>query len=77
MKPRRLLRTVLLAATLAFVLVTWTKVAPGQNDLFLVGDGHQRIYGHPTPLSRCGIGIGLDLKVSGYECPLKTFTRFS
>ena len=31
MELRKLLRTVLLAASLAFVLVTWTKVAPGQN----------------------------------------------
>jgi len=30
MKPRRLLRTVLLAASLAFVLVTWTEVTQGQ-----------------------------------------------
>ena len=35
-----------------------TMVLPGPNDLFLVGDGHQRIYGHPTPLGRCGIDIG-------------------
>jgi hypothetical protein len=27
------------------------------NDLFLVGDAHQRIYGHQVVLSRCGIDI--------------------
>ncbi len=27
------------------------------NSLFLVGDGHQRIYGHPVKLSSCGIDI--------------------
>lgn len=27
----------------------------GPNDLFLVGDAHQRIYGRPIVLSRCGI----------------------
>ena len=29
----------------------------GANDLFLVGDGHQRIYGQPTRLGSCGIEI--------------------
>jgi len=29
----------------------------GRNDLFLAGDGHQRIYGQPIPLSSCGIEI--------------------
>ena len=32
-------------------------VAPGENDLFIVGDAHQRIYGHQVVLSRCGIDI--------------------
>lgn len=32
-------------------------VAPGDNDLFIVGDAHQRIYGHQVVLSRCGIDI--------------------
>jgi len=27
------------------------------NDLFLVGDAHQRIYGRSVPLSRCGINV--------------------
>lgn len=32
--------------------------APGSNDLFLVGDGHQRIYSrNKAALSRCGIDI--------------------
>ncbi len=29
----------------------------GPCDLFLVGDAHQRIYGHPVQMSRCGIQI--------------------
>ncbi|NMF86938.1 UvrD-helicase domain-containing protein [Aromatoleum petrolei] len=33
-------------------------VAPGQNDLFFVGDGHQRIYSrNRAAMSRCGIDI--------------------
>ncbi|MFZ4774167.1 MAG: UvrD-helicase domain-containing protein [Terrimicrobiaceae bacterium] len=28
-----------------------------ENDLFLVGDAHQRIYGHQVVLSRCGIDV--------------------
>lgn len=27
------------------------------DDLFLVGDAHQRIYGRPAPLSHCGINV--------------------
>jgi AAA domain/UvrD-like helicase C-terminal domain len=30
---------------------------PRTNDLFIVGDPHQRIYGKPVVLSRCGIDI--------------------
>ncbi|MBP1159808.1 3'-5' exonuclease [Rhodococcus sp. PvR099] len=30
-------------------------IAPGTDDLFIVGDAHQRIYGRPAPLSRYGI----------------------
>ena len=30
---------------------------PRANDLFIVGDPHQRIYGKPVVLSRCGIDI--------------------
>ncbi len=30
-------------------------IAPATDDLFIVGDAHQRIYGRPTPLSRYGI----------------------
>lgn len=30
-------------------------VTPDTDDLFIVGDAHQRIYGRPTPLSRYGI----------------------
>jgi mRNA-degrading endonuclease RelE of RelBE toxin-antitoxin system len=34
------------------------RLAPvGPNDLFLVGDAHQRIYGRPVVLSRCGIQV--------------------
>ncbi|MDR3428226.1 UvrD-helicase domain-containing protein [Silvimonas sp.] len=33
-------------------------IAPSPNDLFFVGDGHQRIYGrNKTALSRCGVDI--------------------
>ena len=32
-------------------------VRPGVNDLFIVGDAHQRLYGHRVVLSRCGIDI--------------------
>ena len=32
-------------------------VPEGPNDLFIVGDGHQRIYRHRTRLSQCGINI--------------------
>lgn len=32
-------------------------VPPGANDLFLVGDAHQRIYGRPVVLAHCGINI--------------------
>ena len=33
-------------------------IAPGPNDLFFVGDGHQRIYSrHKAAMSRCGIDI--------------------
>ncbi|MDV8023812.1 UvrD-helicase domain-containing protein [Rhodococcus sp. IEGM 1330] len=30
-------------------------IEPASDDLFIVGDAHQRIYGRPTPLSRFGI----------------------
>ena len=32
-------------------------VPPGTDDMFLVGDGHQRIYAKETRLGRCGIEI--------------------
>jgi superfamily I DNA/RNA helicase len=32
-------------------------VPEGHNDLFIVGDAHQRIYGSPVVLSQCGINI--------------------
>ncbi|MBX5437676.1 MAG: AAA family ATPase, partial [Alicyclobacillaceae bacterium] len=32
-------------------------VPPGDNDLFITGDAHQRIYGSRVVLSRCGIHI--------------------
>lgn len=32
-------------------------VEPGPGDLFLVGDAHQRIYGYPVTMGRCGIEI--------------------
>lgn len=34
-----------------------TIVPKGKNDIFLVGDAHQRIYGQPVVMSRCGIDI--------------------
>jgi len=40
----------------AFKLIR--QMAPeGKNDLFIVGDAHQRIYGYPIVLGRCGINI--------------------
>lgn len=32
-------------------------VAPGENDLFVVGDAHQRIYGHKSALGKASIQI--------------------
>jgi superfamily I DNA/RNA helicase len=32
-------------------------VPEGKNDLFIVGDAHQRIYGSPVVLSQCGINV--------------------
>jgi hypothetical protein len=33
-------------------------IAPtGPNDLFLVGDAHQRLYGHKTALRSCGVNV--------------------
>lgn len=32
-------------------------VPDGKNDLFIVGDAHQRIYGSPVVLSQCGVNI--------------------
>lgn len=32
-------------------------IEPGAGDLFLVGDAHQRIYGYPVRMGRCGIEI--------------------
>lgn len=29
----------------------------GRNDMFIAEDAHQRIYGHPVVLSRCGVSI--------------------
>lgn len=43
--------------TQAFMLIR-NMVAKGKNDLFIVGDGHQRIYGrNKVVLGRCGIDI--------------------
>jgi len=33
------------------------ETAAGGNDLFIVGDAHQRIYGHPVVLGQCGVDI--------------------
>ena len=32
-------------------------ISPGSNDLFLVGDAHQRIYGQKVALKACGINV--------------------
>ncbi|MGP0066023.1 MAG: UvrD-helicase domain-containing protein [Isosphaeraceae bacterium] len=32
-------------------------VPPGPNDLFLVGDAHQRLYGHKITLRSCGVQV--------------------
>jgi len=43
--------------TQAFILIR-ALVPPGPNDLFIVGDGHQRIYGkNKVVLGQCGIDI--------------------
>ena len=42
------------AAALTLLRAT---VAEGENDMFLVGDGHQRIYRHRVTLSRVGIDV--------------------
>jgi superfamily I DNA/RNA helicase len=34
-----------------------TIVPEGPNDIFIVGDAHQRIYGHKVVMGRCGIKI--------------------
>ena len=40
----------------AFELIR-TAVSPGENDLFIVGDAHQRIYRHKVVLGRVGIEV--------------------
>jgi superfamily I DNA/RNA helicase len=53
-------------STEAFRLVR-ALVPPGENDLFLVGDAHQRIYRHRVSLGKCGIDIrgrGKKLKIN-------------
>jgi hypothetical protein len=41
----------------SFALLRALVGEPRANDLFIVGDPHQRIYGKPVVLSRCGIEI--------------------
>jgi AAA domain/UvrD-like helicase C-terminal domain len=41
----------------SFLLLRALVGEPRANDLFIVGDPHQRIYGKPLVLSRCGIDI--------------------
>jgi mRNA-degrading endonuclease RelE of RelBE toxin-antitoxin system len=41
----------------SFTLLRALVGKPHANDLFIVGDPHQRIYGKPVVLSRCGIEI--------------------
>lgn len=40
----------------AFKLIR-TMIPEDRNDLFIVGDGHQRIYRHPVVMKHCGIHI--------------------
>ncbi len=42
--------------TVSFQLIR-SIVPPGQNDIFVTGDSHQRIYGRKAVLGRCGIDI--------------------
>ena len=41
----------------SFELIRALAGAPRSNDIFIVGDPHQRIYGKPVVLGRCGIEI--------------------
>lgn len=41
----------------SFELIRALAGDPHANDLFIVGDPHQRIYGKPVALGRCGIEI--------------------
>ena len=47
----------------AFELIR-AAVPPGENDLFLVGDAHQRIYPHKVVLAHVGRGRSRSLKVN-------------
>jgi superfamily I DNA/RNA helicase/mRNA-degrading endonuclease RelE of RelBE toxin-antitoxin system len=38
--------------------ITGKESADKRNDIFIVGDAHQRIYGHRVVLPQCGIGFG-------------------
>lgn len=44
-------------------------VEPATDDLFIVGDAHQRIYGRPTPLSRYGISVVKSLTAPDDQLP--------
>ena len=61
----------------AFLLIR--AILPEQrNDIFVVGDAHQRIYGHPISLAKCGIkivGRSKKLKVN-YRTTAQTY-RFA
>ena len=43
--------------TASFELIRTLSGEPHPNDLFIVGDPHQRIYGKPVVMGRCGIEI--------------------
>jgi superfamily I DNA/RNA helicase len=43
--------------SLAELRLLRTLVGPSRNDLFLVGDAHQRIYGHRSSLGKAGIEV--------------------
>lgn len=60
-KPSLPYRAVVLDEAQDFHVEEWklirALVPPGANDLFLVGDAHQRIYGRKVALSKCGINV--------------------
>ncbi len=60
-KPRLPYRAVIVDEAQDFHADEWKLIraiaAPGANDLFIVGDAHQRIYGQKVTLRGCGINV--------------------